>query len=67
MKPNENKLNKNIQLINELSITNRNLDELKLENIIIQHIITLSLYTNRSANDTYINTLSLGGHDTLSP
>ena len=70
LKLNENKLNKNILLINELSTTtNRKIDELKLENIITQHIMTLSLYANKLANeyDVYINALNLGRHGILSP
>ena len=69
LKLNENKLNKNILLINELSATiNRKLDELKLENIITQHIMILSSYTNRLANeyDIDINAISLDRHQ-LSP
>ena len=70
LKLNENKSNKNILLINELSTTtNRKLDELKLENIITQHIISLSPYTNKLANeyDVYINAINLGRHGILSP
>ena len=70
LKLNENKLNKNILLINELSTTtNRKIDELKLENIITQHIMTLSLYANKLANeyDVYINAINLGRHGILSP
>lgn len=67
---NENKLNKNIEMINKLSSeTNQYLDDLKLHTIITQHVMTLSLFTSRlsSEYDQYINSINLGKHGILSP